>query len=70
MSQMFTLTLNLTEVNTVLAALDDLPRKIGNPVYTNIAQQAVAQEQAAMQAAQATAQQEAPAAANDGSEQA
>jgi hypothetical protein len=49
----FQINLNLQEVNTVLAALDELPRKIGNPVYTVIAQQAVAQEQA-QQAEQTT----------------
>lgn len=48
----FNFTLNLEEANTVLAALQEIPAKICNPISEKI--KAQAQEQiAAMQAAQA-----------------
>lgn len=52
MNEEIDITLELNSVNVLLASLDELPRRISNPVYTKIAQQAVAQEQAAQQAQQ------------------
>lgn len=43
MNQTFTLTLSLDQVNAVLAALQELPAKIANPMTEEIRNQAMAQ---------------------------
>jgi len=44
-----TLTLNLAEIKTVVAALDEIPRKFSNPIVENIVNQTNKQLQALQQ---------------------